>query len=169
MPSCLALLSRWCSFSQGRIWTCSREGCYNMILNIEYLAILCDLFGMVKWPFKGLSDLQLGNQKVTLNHLVPSIYSKCLFYIQPSTVVNVTITSPSGGSPCLLVPATFEQIVYTSVLWIYKRAKAMTSVSQIENFNQSGEFIWWMLNSRKWNMVHPVLPEVFPKLSLNWN
>ena len=32
------------------------------------LAILCDLFGMVKWPFKGLSDLQLGNQKVTLNH-----------------------------------------------------------------------------------------------------
>ena len=29
-----------------------------------------DLFGMVKWPFKGLSDLQLGNQKVTLNHLV---------------------------------------------------------------------------------------------------
>ena len=35
-----------------------------------YLAILCDLFGMVKWPFKGLSDLQLGNQNVTLNHLV---------------------------------------------------------------------------------------------------
>ena len=35
------------------------------------LAILCDLFGMVKWPFQGLSDsdLQLENQKVTLNHL----------------------------------------------------------------------------------------------------
>ena len=29
-----------------------------------------DLFGMViRDPFKGLSDLQLGDQKVTLNHL----------------------------------------------------------------------------------------------------
>ena len=25
---------------------------------------------MVKWPFKGLSDLQLGDTKVTLNHLI---------------------------------------------------------------------------------------------------
>ena len=33
------------------------------------LAILCDLFGMVKWPFQSLSDLQLGDKKVTLNHL----------------------------------------------------------------------------------------------------
>ena len=33
-------------------------------------AILCDLFGMVKWPFQMLSDLQLGDQKVTLTHLV---------------------------------------------------------------------------------------------------
>ena len=37
------------------------------------LAILCDLFGMVKWPFKGLSDLQLGDQKVTLNHLAVNV------------------------------------------------------------------------------------------------
>ena len=29
------------------------------------LTILCDPFGMVKWPFQGLSALQLGNQKVT--------------------------------------------------------------------------------------------------------
>ena len=34
------------------------------------LAIHCDLFGMVKWPFWRLSDLQLGDKKVTLNHLV---------------------------------------------------------------------------------------------------
>ncbi len=27
------------------------------------------LFGMVKWPFQRLSDLQLGDKKVTLNHL----------------------------------------------------------------------------------------------------
>ena len=33
------------------------------------LAILCDLFGMVKWPLRRLSDLQLGGKKVTLNHL----------------------------------------------------------------------------------------------------
>ena len=39
-----------------------------------YLAILCDLFGMVKWPFKRLSDLQLRNQKITLNHLVTPFF-----------------------------------------------------------------------------------------------
>ncbi len=35
-----------------------------------YQVILCDLFGMVKWPFQGISDLQLGDKKATLNHLV---------------------------------------------------------------------------------------------------
>ena len=30
-----------------------------------------DLFGMVKWPFQGLSDLHLGYQKVTRKNLVP--------------------------------------------------------------------------------------------------
>ena len=39
-------------------------------MQLNNLAILCDLFGMVKWPFQRLSDLQLGDQKVTLNHLV---------------------------------------------------------------------------------------------------
>ena len=37
--------------------------------NNDGLAILCDLFWMVKWPFQGLSDRQLGDQKVTLNQL----------------------------------------------------------------------------------------------------
>ena len=32
--------------------------------------ILCDFFGMVKWAFQMLSDLQVGDQKVTLNHMV---------------------------------------------------------------------------------------------------
>ncbi len=36
----------------------------------EYKVIQSDLFGMVKWPFQRLSDLQLGDKKVTLNHLV---------------------------------------------------------------------------------------------------
>ena len=40
-----------------------------------YLAILRDLSGMVKWPFfEWLSDLQLGDEKVTLNHMVPIIH-----------------------------------------------------------------------------------------------
>ena len=54
------------------------------ILNI-CLAILCALFGMVKWPFQRLSDLQLGDEKVTLNHLV------CV--ILPSLVVGCFLTS----------------------------------------------------------------------------
>ena len=36
---------------------------------IMILAILCDLFGTVKWPFQMISDLQLEDKKVTLNHL----------------------------------------------------------------------------------------------------
>ena len=34
-----------------------------------HMVIQSDLFGMVKWPFQWLSDLQLGDQTVTLNHL----------------------------------------------------------------------------------------------------
>ena len=34
-----------------------------------HLAILCDLFGMVKLPFQRLNGLQIGDKKVTLNHL----------------------------------------------------------------------------------------------------
>ena len=43
----------------------------------SFLVIQSDLFGMVKWPFQGVSDLQLGDEKGTLNHLVlGSFYSK---------------------------------------------------------------------------------------------
>ena len=35
------------------------------ILTNIFLVIQSDLFGMVKWPLKGLSDLQLGDKKVT--------------------------------------------------------------------------------------------------------
>ena len=38
------------------------------------LPILCDPFGMVKRPFQRLSHLQLGDKKVTLNHLVCILY-----------------------------------------------------------------------------------------------
>ena len=53
-----------------------------------YQVILCHLFGMVKWPFKRLGDLQLRDRKVTLNHLVDTFmwigratlfqYSQCV-------------------------------------------------------------------------------------------
>ena len=36
----------------------------------HYLASLCDLFGMIEWPFQRLSDLQPGDKMVTFNHLV---------------------------------------------------------------------------------------------------
>ena len=39
------------------------------------LVIQSDLFGMVKWPFQWLIDLQLGDQKVTLNHL------ECMMFV----------------------------------------------------------------------------------------
>ena len=42
------------------------------ILIFHHMVIQSDLFGMVFCdPFKRLSDLQLGDQKVTLNHLEP--------------------------------------------------------------------------------------------------
>ena len=38
----------------------------------SYQVLQKNLFGMVKRePFKWLSDLQIGDEKVTLNHLVP--------------------------------------------------------------------------------------------------
>ena len=40
--------------------------------------ILCDLFGMVKWPFQRLSDLQLGDKKVALNHLADFFRRICV-------------------------------------------------------------------------------------------
>ena len=42
----------------------------------HFLVIQSDLLGMVKWPFKGLSDLQLGDKKATLNHLVDAIWKQ---------------------------------------------------------------------------------------------
>ena len=46
-----------------------------------FQVIQSDLFGMVKWPFQRLSDLQLGDKKVTKNHLVFVISKQnvCLF------------------------------------------------------------------------------------------
>ena len=47
-------------------------------------AILCDLFGMVKWPFQRLSDLQLGDTKVTTwitwTLGTPTNLSRCRFF-----------------------------------------------------------------------------------------
>ena len=49
-----------------------------MKVKITFLAILCALFGMIKWTLQRLSDLQIGDKKGTLNHLVDYIYDKII-------------------------------------------------------------------------------------------
>ncbi len=39
-----------------------------------------DLYGMFVWPLQGLSDLQLGDEKVTLNHLVTRLSASAPCY-----------------------------------------------------------------------------------------
>ena len=48
-------------------------------IHIMYMAILCDLFGMVssRGPFKGSA----GDQKVKLNHLVRNMYIICRYVV----------------------------------------------------------------------------------------
>ncbi len=71
------------------------------------LVIQRDLFGMVKWPLKGLSDLQLGNQKVTLNHLEEEVFREILglevfsFKLSPENTKspsNLMLTPPQKGT-----------------------------------------------------------------------
>ncbi len=59
-----------------------------MTNSLIFLAILCDLFGMVKWPFQWLNGLQIGDKKVTLNHLVILMFFSCFqcLFIQISCV-----------------------------------------------------------------------------------
>ena len=56
----------------------------NMCSPKNHQVIQSYLFGMVKtWPFQGLSDLHLGNQKVTLkslNHLTQGVFVDSLIY-----------------------------------------------------------------------------------------
>ena len=54
--------------------------------NIYSLAILCDLFGMVKWPFQGLSDLKPRDKKVTLNHLEFFAFSPPVFLVEQGSL-----------------------------------------------------------------------------------
>ena len=55
---------------------------------LQYLAILLvTFFGMLKWPFQRLSDLQLGDKKVTLNHLVQHIYHSFCFCVTNPLVI----------------------------------------------------------------------------------
>ncbi len=69
------------------------------------LAILCDLFGMVKWPFKGLSDLQLGDQKVTawITWVVYFLSHYGSFLAHPC--IDVQFQGSTGPFVCLSIPA----------------------------------------------------------------
>ena len=62
------------------------------IIKYIYLAILCDLFWMVKWPFQRISDLQLGDRKVTLTHLVYN--NNDLMQYSPSLVLLESVLCP---------------------------------------------------------------------------
>ena len=50
--------------------------------------LFCGLFGMLKWPFQRLSDLQLADKKVTLNHLGCSILFMVAVMIKFHTTWN---------------------------------------------------------------------------------
>ena len=75
--------------------------------NVMYLASLCDLL-MVKWPFKRANrDLQLGNQKVTLNHQTYTFFCwkppQTMVYVkEKSTKITMTNSPVSYGIQSLL-------------------------------------------------------------------
>ena len=76
--------------------------CFWIVINFGNLAILCALFGMVKWPFQRLSDLQLGDQKVILNRLENIVrIESCLF----------------GGVFCFLTPYHGTSLMWRLALW----------------------------------------------------
>ena len=56
-----------CNPREVRKWIWIRE---TMIYTSIYQVLPSDLFGWFKWPFQGLSDLHLGDQKVTWKKLV---------------------------------------------------------------------------------------------------
>ena len=71
----------------------------------NFLTSVWDLFGMVTWPFQWLSDLQLGDIQVTLNHLVfrisiDNICSKNLYeiYEQPILLLCWPATPTESNS-----------------------------------------------------------------------
>ena len=43
--------------------------------------IMCELFGMVKWTFQRLSDLQISNKRVTLKHLVVVFFGSSCYEV----------------------------------------------------------------------------------------
>ena len=50
-----------------------------LALHLIYQVLPSDRFGCFKWPLQGLSDLHLGDQKVTWKKLVLGGFKYCLF------------------------------------------------------------------------------------------
>ena len=67
--------------------------------NPVYLAILCDLFGMSKWPFQRLSHLQLGDIKRSLWITWYSYYDIWFRYVFSSKLVDIVDVSIWKSSP----------------------------------------------------------------------
>lgn len=78
---------------------CSWEGVPGFEMDrtpMNYLAILRVIFfGMVKWSFQGLRDLQLGDQQLTDQQLTDWITWYCLFTLKSWIYKSLSIASTS--------------------------------------------------------------------------
>ena len=96
---------RWTQLSQGITrwidWFNSTEIKVWSSKNNMSLAILCDPFGMVKWPYQALSDLQPRDQQVTLNHLEGTLL-KYILYPTRQIITNKILQSELKSGECCL-------------------------------------------------------------------
>ena len=88
------------------------------------LAIRCALFGMVKWPFQGLSNLRLGRKKVTLNHL------ECEHVFEKQNVWNQFETILTHASLCRVMFETTTYITYKTTPFGMEKNTCMSITSR---------------------------------------
>ena len=104
-----------------------------MMVKIYHLAIFCDLFGMVKWPFQRLCDLQVGDAKVTLNHLAYLIWCTSWHGTNPWNwyrILSQKTVFGHNGFPLLRLK---------SVWWMF-------ITSGLSSALWGGSFlVWWMV------------------------
>ena len=67
---------------------------------------------MVKWPFQRLSDLQLGDKKATLNHMVYTVYIYIFFLMFFYFHINVHVLGISDDPADLFPHIAFRQFRY---------------------------------------------------------
>ena len=129
------------------------------VFSTYYLAILCDLSGMVKWPSrKVVGDLQLGDRKVTawitwyLNH--PKNFPNAFFFVQNHP--PPAATSPHSAIRHLgllfVDTAAWPQVVLflrkhpPSIQWL----EVATTFRSSPSHTVDGAQIRWSLTSWGW-------------------